>query len=252
MATNIKSLSPSGVVVSSLTVNLTFTLDDGFTASGFQIKYKRVIDSDWNSTGLIAGSFTGTKTYAITCQKNMVYFWKVRVWDSAGNMMDWTSPVAFAVQIPAVGVLKVAKLSGSVPLRVVDIGQSEQPSNVRISLSSGIKELDLTSPGSVADSGVRIATKSGIIKAVAKPIEVPGSVYNDHTNSGYLAYVDHTDTGYAAYDDWVNTGYGKYSDHTNTGYGKYSDHTNSGYSVYSDHTNTGYTKYSVYNVPKRL
>jgi len=164
MATNIKSYSPAGVVVVSPSVDLTFTLNDGFTASAFQIKWRRITDSTWNDTGLVAGTFTGSKTYTIACSKNTVYVWKVRVWDSAGNMCDWTAPVAFAVQTVAKATIKVAKPSGNVVVRVVNLGDSEQSSNVRVSTPSGIGELDLTSPLSAADSGLHIAVKSGVIR----------------------------------------------------------------------------------------
>ena len=225
----------SGVTLSWTTQN---------TQTHYQVIYRRVGASTWVDSGKVASTTRSHTIPGSALVKNAYYEWRVRYWYGTSGQSPWTASNIFKAQVPSIGRIRVSGGgTKTVDLRVVPLGKSELPSNVRVRLPSGTGELDLVPTGSPIESGVRVAVKAGVVRGVAKPMPDQYTNYANHSNTGYSRYDNHSDTGYGRYDNHTDTGYTRYDDHTDTGYTRYGNHTDTGYSRYDNHSDTGYSRY---------
>lgn len=246
--------------------------DDDISQKEYQIQYKREEDGTggdetWVDTGRIESSEMEHEISEDVLKKNAEYVWRVTIWYDRGDLVSsgWSKEYTFISQVSA----KHEILEEDI--RIVSLGESDEESNLRISLGEEIGEFDLVPTGHKAESGFRVQVNNDTKRSIAKKMsdwyfaykehgDVGYSAYNDHDDfveeeekgghedTGYVVYNDHDDNrGYKAYnnhvddsspDDYTETGYDVYSEvgYTNT----YNDHENS----YNDHDdNDGYDKY---------
>lgn len=252
---SITSVSPANHTIVDPTgsgVTLSWTTQN--TQTHYQLIYRRVGASTWVNSGKVASTTRSHTIPGSALVKNAYYEWRVRYWYGTSGQSPWTASNIFKAQVPSIGRIRVSGGgTKTVDLRVVPLGKSESPSNVRVRLPSGTGELDLVPTGSPIESGVRVAVKAGVVRGVAKPMPDQYTNYANHSNTGYSRYDNHTDTGYDDYYSvYSKSGYSKYSDHTDYSETYYSNHTDYYAKSYSNHTNYSVVyydgvRYTVYN-----
>jgi hypothetical protein len=255
------NLSPNSTADPTQIITFTWSQDYG-TQTHYQLLYRKEGDAVWVDSGKVTSAVAQHSVSANTLLKNAKYEWKVRVWYGTASESPWSYKETFVSEVPALDLLTLSTSGGNKNIRVVPLAKSNVASNVRVSTPGGTGELDLLATGATAESGLRIATATGVVRGVAKKLDDWYSNYANHSDTGYNAYGNHSNSGYAAYNNFTNTGYSAYGDTYNNyctvtvycdgGYAntcagpcyqRYSNFSNTGYTAYNNHSNSGYAAY---------